>query len=478
MEESKWDEMDRGVEPPGIAWGPFTLRVPMVHTRVAWPELLQGLVVAGATGLGLVPLLQTHFALSFEQSIAFIVIQTLLICSAPIVFGEPYAPGWITPALPLTLVVLLSSDAGGHANYATPSERFQFMSAVSLDLALLLVVMGLTGLGRRFFRCLPAALKGGIILGAAIAALKRVFLDDAPDYLRSQPISTTLAFAVCLLLMFSVPLQKYKSTHRWLGLLASLGLLPGFLAAAVVGPLVGEMKFEIQGGVLWPPFGELFAVTSPLAIGWPSLKMFVDGAPLALMGYVILFGDLVTGAEILRMGKPARPDERIKIDVGRSHLSLAIRNGIMALIAPFFPLQGALWTGVHVVIVQRWSTGPAAMNSLFSGISSYYIFGIPVLYFLLPVLTLLKPLMGIALSLTLLLTGFTCAYLAMELPRTNVERGVVLLMAVTLAVFANPWIGMFVGMAATLALLGPESMFPLQDKAPDRGGVTSQKKEL
>ena len=39
----------------------------------------------------------------------------------------------------------------------------------------------------------PDALKGGIILGAAIAALKRVFLDDAEKYLFVQPITTTAA---------------------------------------------------------------------------------------------------------------------------------------------------------------------------------------------------------------------------------------------------------------------------------------------
>ena len=63
-------------------------------------------------------------------------------------------------------------------------------------------------------------------------------------------------------------------------------------------------------------------------------------------------------------------------------------------------------------------------------------------------------LMGIALSLTLVLTGFACAYVAMEIPRTNAERGVVILMAMTLAVFANPWVGMIVGIVATFTLVG------------------------
>ncbi len=46
-----------GTVQPGWNWGPFTLRVPLYHTRVEVSELLQGFLVAGATGLALVPLL-------------------------------------------------------------------------------------------------------------------------------------------------------------------------------------------------------------------------------------------------------------------------------------------------------------------------------------------------------------------------------------------------------------------------------------
>ncbi len=410
------EAMEQGTEHPGLTWGPFTTRIPFIHTGVTWPELLQGIFVAGATGLGLVPLLQSYFGLNFEEAVTFVLIQTVLICSAPIIFGEPYAPGWITPALPLALLVLLAPGPDGTPFYETPAARFQFMAAVSLDFTAMLLVLGATGMGQRLIQWLPAALKGGIIMGAAIAALKRVFVDDADDYLRQQPISTVVALTLCLLLTFSVPIQRYKQKHRWLAVIAGLGLLPGFAAAALVGPFFGEISYDVQWGILNPPFGDLLAKTSPFSIGWPSPRMFLDAVPLALMGYVILFGDLITGTEVIRLAKPARPDEKITVDFNRSHLSLAIRNGLMAICAPFFPAQGSLWTGVQVIIVQRWSEGRQTMDSLFTGISSYYVFGIPVLYLALPLLTALKPLMGIALSLTLVLTGFACAYVAMEIP--------------------------------------------------------------
>ncbi len=455
-----------GHEQPGIRWGPFTARIPFYHVRIEWPEFWQGILVAGATGLGLVPILTRDMGLSFETAMAFVCLQTILISSAAILFGEPMAPGWITPALPLVLLHLL--DPAGP--YQEPSERVRAMTAFSLDFAALVLFLGITGLGRAFVAWLPAALKGGIILGAAIAALKRVFLDDYSRFLAVQPVATTLAVAVCLVLTFSAPIQIYKLRFPWLRKLAALGLLPGFLLAALIGPLVGnppEIDYRIEWNplVLVPPFGELFGQVCPLSIGWPTADMFLAGIPLALMAYTILFGDLVTGIEVLKAAMPARPDEKVVIDINRTHLSVGIRNVLMALFAPFFPSQGCLWTGVHVIICQRWSEGRKEMDSLYGGIFSYYLFGIPVLYFIRPIVTGLKPLMGIALSLTLVLTGYACAYVAMSIPKTPNERGVVLLSAVALAVF-SPWVGMAIGILASLALVGlPERPSDPSDSA-------------
>ena len=459
---------------PGFRWGPFTLRIPLYHTRFEWPELLQGIFVAGATGLALVPVLTGEhygFLLTFEEAVACVFLISFLIGIAPILFGEPYAPGWVTPALPLVLAFILQAP-GGQPLFATPTAKFQMMAAMSIDFAVILLVLGVTGLGAKFVQWLPDALKAGIIMGAAIAALKRVFLDDAERFLLVQPVSTIVAVSVCLILTFSAPIQHFKLRYRWLAKLAGLGLLPGFLLAAIVGPLVGEFQYNMRPQILIPPFADTFSIpgfsefilippfldffekVSPLYVGWPSLAMLWQAFPLALMGYVILFGDLITGNEVLAAGMRARPDEKIDINNNRSHLSLAIRNAAMAVFAPFFPTQGCLWTGVQVIIVQRWTEGRKAMPSLYGGISSYYVFGVPIFYFCLPLLTGLQPLLGVALSLTLVLTGFACAYVAMGIPKTQIERGVVILIAVSLAVFPNPWIGMTVGILATLTLVG------------------------
>ena len=443
----------------GWRWGPFMMRVPFLHTRLHWPEFLQGVFVATATGLALVPILEAYFGMNFEQAVTCSLLYSLLIISSLHTFGEPYAPGWNTPALPLVLAYVI-------AGYPDPVQRFQVMTALSLMFAGLVFVLGLSPRHRPFRWKASTTRRAGFFLGAAIAAFKKVFVDDAEKFLLQQPIATTLACLVCLVFVFSAPFQKLKARHKSLMLLASLGLLPGFIAAAVVGPLVGEVHYDIQWGWLVPPVSETIAKMSPFAIGWPTAAMFLQAIPLVLIAYVIQFGDIVTGTEVLREARPSRPDDPVDVNIRRSHLALGFRNAISAVVAPFFTTQGMLWTGVHVVIVQRWKQGPGAMRDLNSGLISYYLMGLPFIYFLLPLLTGLRPLLGIALSLTLILTGFACAYIAMAIPRTNASRGTALLIGVALALF-EPWIGLAIGILASLLLVGFEREESIVEAAPE-----------
>ncbi|MEB3735897.1 hypothetical protein ULF88_21645 [Halopseudomonas pachastrellae] len=103
-----------------------------------------------------------------------------------------------------------------------------------------------------------------------------------------QPISTTIACAVCLIFAFSIPMAKLKEKYRFFALLGALGLLPGFVLAGIIGPMVGEVSYDIQWGILIPPLDDAWAKVSPFAIGWPSMEMFIQGMPLALITYVIL----------------------------------------------------------------------------------------------------------------------------------------------------------------------------------------------
>ncbi|MBB1062120.1 solute carrier family 23 protein [Marilutibacter spongiae] len=438
----------QGATAAGWRWGPFTCRIPFLHSRLLWPEFLQGTLVATATGLALVPVLSGYFGMSFEQAVACVLFNSIFLVSSLYIFGEPYAPGWTTAALPLALVYVI-------AGYPDPTTRFQAMTALTLSYAALVFVLGVTGLGRKLMRWLPDTLKAGILLGAALSAFRRVFVDDGGKLLMSQPVTTAVACAICLVCVFSTPFRRLVERHRALALLVALGLLPGFLAAAIIGPLVGEVQYDIQWGWLLPPMGEAMAKMSPFSIGWPPPEMYLAGIPLVLVTYVIQFGDWVTGNEVLREAAPSRPDDPVDINASRSHLALAIRNAASALVSPFFTTQGSLWTGVHVIVVKRWKEGPRAVPDLHSGMMSYYLMGLPFIYFMLPLLTAMKPLLGIALSLTLVLTGFACAYIGMAIPRDASARGAAMLTGAALALL-QPWVGLLVGIGVCLLLVGPE----------------------
>jgi len=411
----------------GIKWGMFTARFPLLHMRIEWRELIQGLVVSLSSGLALVPLLTTAFGLTFDEAITISMIHIMLNTSSVVIFGEPYASGWIAPAFPFALAFVLSGAD-------SPTERFQLMTALTLDFTVIVLFLGITGLGATMVRRIPNALKAGIILGAALSAFKRVFYDDIESFI-AMPTAMTLALVSTLVIAFYGPFQEWRKKNKIAGFIASFGLLPSFILAGVFGSLLGEFVFDIQMGFLIPPIGDMFDKVSPFAIGFPSLEFFIEALPLAFISYLLLFGDLLTGVALIEGAQKHRPDDPIEFNLSRSHYSIAIRNALSAVIAPFFPTQGILWAGGQVIILERWKQGKEAIENLFSGISAFYYYGIPVAVMFLPVVTFLKPFMPIALMLALTMTAVACSKLAFQIALSKNDRFIMALTAVVLTYF-------------------------------------------
>jgi hypothetical protein len=408
------------------------------------------MVISGATAFAAVPIAM-GLGLTFEEGVALSFIAGTLIGAGPIFFGEPMAPGWVTPAVP---IVIAAFAAKGQFNGVYDPAVFQFMAAMCIEFTLLLFIMGITGWGKKLIEIIPNGLKAGIILGAALAAFYQVFVTDL-DKLMIQPISMGLAISLCVITTFSEPFKKLALNNKFFKIVGSLGLLPGFVLAALVAFLLNEVTFNIEWGFRFPDVVSLFNRTSPLAIGFPSIDMYLEAIPLVVIGYTLLFGDLITGTEVLNDAQTQRPDEPLDVDLDRSHLSVAMRNFLGLLVNPFFPTQGALWTGVHVVVAERWKKGPKEMPSIFDGLGSYYLMGIPFLYVTLPFITLMKPLMQMALTLTLILTGFACAYVAMAIPKKNSEMASALLIAVFITFF-SAWVGLLMGILLSIFVVGTD----------------------
>lgn len=431
--------------PRGWRWGPFTFCVPFLHLKFVPSQVIQGLVVAGGTSMIMAPVMIGYFGLNFQEAVALILVANSLLAASFVFFGETFAPGMLTPAFPLALTFIVSS-------YPEGPERFQAMTALSLCLAAISVFFSLTGLSRRVMAAIPATLKAAIIFGAAISAMDRVFVKDA-ELFQTHPASACTALVVALLFTFSAPIQQLRARSRLVDSICTLGLLPGFVAAALVGMAVGEVQFDIQWGWLIPPMGDMMAKASPLYIGWPPLAMYLQVLPLAFVAYVIVFGDFVTGTEMIRNAQDARPDDPIDTNFERTQLNLAARNGVSAVLAPLFPYQGVLWTGVHAVVVGVWKSGRDKMADLRSGIASYYCFGIPLIYVCWPMISLIKPLMSIALMLTLALTAFACFMVAAPLVKKPLEMVCALVIGYILAMF-DVWIAIAVAAFLLVAVNG------------------------
>ena len=434
----------------GIKWGPFTLRIPFIHIKFRAGEFFQGMVISGATAFAAVPIAM-GLGLTFEEGVALSFVAGTLISAGPIIFGEPMAPGWVTPAVP---IVIAAFAAKGQFTGVYDPAIFQFMAAMCIEFTLLVFILGITGWGKKLIEIIPNGLKSGIILGAALAAFYQVFVTDL-DKLMIQPVSMTIAIVLCVITTFSDPFKKLASSNNFFKKIGSLGLLPGFLVAGLFAFLLNEVTFDIEWGFRIPDVVSLFNRTSPLAIGFPTFDMYLEAIPLVIIGYTLLFGDLITGIEVLKDGQAQRPDEPLDVNLDRSHLSIAVRNFLGLIINPFFPTQGALWTGVHVVVAERWKKGPKEMPSIFDGLGSYYLMAIPFLYVTLPFITLMKPLMQMALTLTLILTGFACAYIAMSIPKKNSEMASALLIALFITFF-SAWVGLVIGILLSIFVIGTD----------------------
>ena len=139
----------------GLKWGPFTLRIPFIHIKFRAAEFFQGLVIAGATAFAAVTIAM-GLGLTFEEGVALSFISGTLIGAGPIFFGEPMAPGWVTPAIP---IVIAAFAAKGQFNGVYDPATFQFMAAMCIEFTALLFIMGITGGGKKLIQIIPNVLK-------------------------------------------------------------------------------------------------------------------------------------------------------------------------------------------------------------------------------------------------------------------------------------------------------------------------------
>lgn len=411
---------NHGEEQPCWPLGPFKIRLPFVHYRWETPEMIQGLIMF-VVGLAMIPLLETYLGMPYEAALAFTFVAGLLY-TLPALLGVPLVPGWITPAIPVVLLYLKGFEPG--------PEAIKALFALQLEVAAIFFFLGVTRLGSKLVDVIPNSLKAGIIIGAGIAAMMGEL--KIGGRIDATPISLIIGAIVSAYVLFSLSFKNVTQTSSLARKVATFGMVPGMVIAMIVGWATGEYPLpDIQWGITQPDFA-LMGQYLAFSVGFPGWDVFLLAIPTAVIAYVIAFGDIVIGFTLVKRIDHVREDEKIETNVDRVHLVTAIRNGIHAFFAPWPGLAGPLWTAAHATMAERYAMGRRSMDSIYSGGGTFWLTGLAAL-FVLPLITVFKPVLPIALSLTLILTAYICIMVGMEQLKNSVERGVAGIVAVTLA---------------------------------------------
>lgn len=429
-----------GKEQPYLPAGPFKIRVPGIHYRFEISDYIQGLLMC-AVCLSAIPMLQQYLGMPFNVALAIVTLNGLLYC-AHVFLGDPVVPGWVTPAIPLLMLYV--------STYPMGPERVQALIAFEMSLGILAAFLGITGLGRKVISLVPNAMQAGIIMGAGLAAVNTVF--GKGGKFETYPWTITICIGLGFYLLFSNHFKSIRNKNKTLRVISNLGILPVMILAVFIGPIVGETVFpHIQWGFSHPAYGELWSKWTFWSIGFPPLKMFIQAIPMVLSAYVILFGEMIQAQALLEDAGKVRKDEIIDYNPNRTHLIFGLRNIVMSIIGPDITMCGPLWAAMQVVVCDRYKHGRKAMDSINGGAGSFR-FGTLTGYFLLPIVTLVTPILNIAMALTMLIQGYVSVRIGVLKARTINDLGIAGIMAAVIIAKGAAW-GLGVGIVLCLLIL-------------------------
>lgn len=432
-------------ELPYIPCGPFKIRLPFIHYKIEKIEFMQGLIL-GVTALAAVPYLEQYLGLPYELAWSCVILETMLYMLHALL-GDPVVPGWITPTLPLTIVFLEGFEIG--------PERIQAMIALQMLVGLVFIFMGVTKLADKFVQAVPPSIKGGILLAAPITVMSGQIGEGGN--VRKYPIAIVAGVALLLLISFSDRYQEKREKSKILDFIARYGNLFPYLLAMVVGLVVKELvaaPVEFGTFLKMPDFAGIIEQVSIFGVGIPPLSMYIKALPLALVCYVIAFGDFVTTETLVSEARQSRDDEYIDFNSSRSNLVSGLRNLLLSIFAPFPPLSGPLWVGMTVSVSMRYKEGKKAMKSLIGGMASFRLATF-ISVLIIPVVSFFKPLYPVASSITLLFQAFVCARIGMDYCKTDRDKMIGGVMAAVLATQGSAWASAWalgVGFALNLLL--------------------------
>lgn len=422
-----WKNRKFGEESPHIPAGPFKIRLPFIHYRFEWPDYVQGLLMC-AVDLSAIPILVELLGMPFEVALAIVVLNGLFYLLHHLL-GDPTVPGWITPAIPLITLYCSQFPEG--------PERVHSLIAFQMTLGILSLVLGATGLAAKVVGLIPSAMKSGIILGAGLAAVISVF--QIGGRFESFPWTITIAIGIAFYLLFSKHFSKFQHKNRFWGLIGKLGIFPVILLAVIIAPIFGEAAWpSIEWGFSAPDFVTLWNEYTIFGLGFPPIMMFITALPTVLAAYIVLFGDVLQTKALVEDGAAVRVDEKVDYSPSRAHLIFGIRNSAMSILGPDVTMCGPIWSAMQVVMVERFKKGRKAMDSFFGGIGSFR-WGTNTGLFLLPIVSLVEPILGVALASTMLIQGYVSVKVGILEARSQTYLGVAGIIGAILCIKGAAW---------------------------------------
>jgi hypothetical protein len=440
--------------------GALMLRIPFVHYRIEYQDFVQGAILS-CVPLGITAAMVGVLGIPIEVAVLMVVINNFLYLLHTS-FGDPSVVGWITAGIPLYIAYLEGFTMG--------PERIQALIALQVLVGLIFLILGITGITKWVIERFPVSMRAGILLGAGFASLQRVF-DPGQPFIGKMPVSFLVSALASFFILFSVRGMDFRKRHGWFAWVASFGIAPGFVVGYILGLITGEIA-PPQGMFdhlfIALPFDTMFQTFSSIGLGMPSLSMWIAGISLAIVAYVLAFGDILVLEALIDECDKARKDEKIRFRVKRNHVITSIRNILEGFTMPYLPLAGPQWTGGQALVVNRYRHSTPEQEPSYWGGATSLFWGMSIAMCFHPFVQLILPAKMIGFGLTLLIQGYLCVYIAFAMCTTNLQRGIAGVMGAVLvsANYVKLW-GSPIWSGPTLALIiGAVLFFALEYRTP------------
>lgn len=418
-----------GGEQPYIKVGMFKVRIPFIHCNPTFPEAIQGMC-NGVLCFGAIATIMLCTGVSEEAAYGAAFLSTFLYIINSLA-GDPTVCGWIMPAVPLVVSFCQGFPAG---------QQVQAMAALQLMLAAIFLFLGGTGLAKKVITFVPPSIKGGIVLGAAIASIFGEY--KTGGRVGTYPITIMVSTVAMIFLLYSPVFKGWvKKGNPVAKILASLGLVPAVILAMILAAFTGEspMEFSVFPIITLPNFATMYRELSPFSVGFPSPAILISAIPTAFAIYIVAFGDTLVLKEIVRNGTETRKDEYCELNVNRVSITAGLRNLILGFICPFGPLASPLGAAFTISMLQGYEDrGEKGFYSIHGGaMSGNYMPFITMIF--TPIVSLVRPIAPICMSLCLVSQGFTCTASGIGLCREKTDLAIAGAIAAVMVARGAAW---------------------------------------